>query len=92
MSNVNTSNGKNVVPTIIGVADSPHYLVGAVDSVNNFIGLNQADQIDVFSSIVEAKNYLRGHNIYSAALEFQSAYDEMCGSSPAGRCSQMISF
>jgi len=42
-------------------------------------------------SLVEAKNYLRENNIFSAALEFQSAYDEMCGSSSSvGRCSQMI--
>ena len=77
------------IPTIISVAEATHYLVGAVDSLNNFVGLNHSS--DVAVSLVEAKNYLRENNIFSAALEFQSAYDEMCGSSSSvGRCSQMI--
>jgi hypothetical protein len=86
------TNGKQQnIPTIIGVADSTHYLVGSVDSLNNFIGLNQYIDVVVMGSLVEAKNYLRENNIFSAALEFQSAYDEMCGSAQSsGRCSQMI--
>jgi hypothetical protein len=82
---------QRTIPTIIGVADSTHYLVGSVDSLNNFIGLNKSTEVAVMGSLVEAKNYLRENNIFSAALEFQSAYDEMCGSTrSSGRCSQMI--
>jgi hypothetical protein len=86
------TNHSQAIPTIIGVADSTHYLVGAVDSNNNFMGLNQSSEVAVMSSLVEAKNHLRNNNIFSAALEFQSAYDEMCGTSCSGRCSQMIKF
>jgi hypothetical protein len=88
------NNGKQqAIPTIICVAESTHYLVGAVDSLNNFIGLNQSSDVAVMSSLVEAKNHLRDNSIFSAALEFQSAYDEMCGSSnSSGRFSQMIKF
>jgi hypothetical protein len=81
---------KDLIPTIIGTADSSYYLVGAVDSSNDFIGLKRAGEIDVFASLVEAKKYLRSNNISSVALEFQSAYDEMCGSSTTGRSIQMI--
>ena len=86
------TNGKQkAIPTIISVAEATHYLVGSVDSLNNFVGLNHSSDVVVKGSLVEAKNHLRENNIFSAALEFQSAYDEMCGSSSSvGRCSQMI--
>jgi predicted negative regulator of RcsB-dependent stress response len=87
-----TSGKLQTIPTIIGVADSTHYLVGSVDSLNNFFGLNPATDVAVMGSLVEAKNYLRENNIFSAALEFQTAYDEMCGSQNSGRCSQIIKF
>lgn len=84
---------QQAIPTIICVAESTHYLVGAVDSLDNFIGLNQSSNVAVMNSLTEAKNHLRDNSIFSAALEFQSAYDEMCGSSNSGgRCSQMIKF
>jgi hypothetical protein len=68
MMNTLTNSNQATIPTIIGVAESTHYLVGAVDS-------------------------LRDNNIFNAALEYQTAYDEMCGtSSSSGRCSQMIKF
>ncbi|MFT6732744.1 MAG: hypothetical protein ACJAS9_000926 [Polaribacter sp.] len=85
-----TINEKDLIPTIIGIADLSYYLVGAVDSSNHFIGLKRVGEIDVFASLVQAKKYLRSNNISSAALEFQSAYDEMCGSSATDRSIQMI--
>ncbi|WP_259367701.1 MULTISPECIES: DUF6482 family protein [unclassified Colwellia] len=93
MMNTLTNSNQANIPTIIGVAESTHYLVGAVDSLNNFIGLTQSRDVAVMGSLVEAKNYLRDNNIFNAALEYQTAYDEMCGtSSSSGRCSQMIKF
>jgi hypothetical protein len=97
MNGINMETLTNVkqqaTPTIISVAESTHYLVGSVDSLNNFVGLNNSSDVALMGSLVEAKNHLRENNIFSAALEFQSAYDEMCGSSSSsGRCSQMIRF
>ena len=92
MSNEVTNTHSSAIPTIIGVADSTHYLVGRIDSGNNFVGLESSADNEVFSSITEAKNYLRTHNIFCAVLEFQSAYDEMCGASAQNRCTQMITF
>lgn len=74
---------------IIAVADSNHYLVGVVDSNNDFIGLGQGPA-EVVDSIVAAKAYLRGNNIFSALLEMDSAYDEMCGQSVSARYRQRI--
>jgi hypothetical protein len=79
-----------MTPTIIGVADSIHYLVGAVDSLNNFVGLNQPLDIITTKSLVEAKELLRAQHFTSAVLEFQTAYDEMCGTSTAGPYRQII--
>jgi hypothetical protein len=92
MGNIASNTNKTTIPTIIGIADSTHYLVGRVDSGNNFTGLESTQQNEVFSSITEAKNYLRAQNIFCAVLEFQTAYDEMCGSSVPNRCTQMITF
>ena len=92
MSNIATKNNSSTIPTIIGVADSTHYLVGRVDKSNNFVGLESPEKNEVFSSITEAKNYLRAQNIFCAILEFQTAYDEMCGSNAPNRCTQTITF
>jgi hypothetical protein len=83
-------NDKDLIPTIIGVADSRYYLVGAVGLSNDFIGLERDGEINAFTSLVEAKQYLRSHNISCAALDFKSAYDEMCGLSTPARYIQMI--
>lgn len=85
-----TSNQKYVEPMIISIADSCHYLVGALDSENNFIGLHKPEQIITLHSLGAAKQYLRSNNISSATLEFQSPYDEMCGASMSGQCRQII--
>lgn len=78
-------------PTILAIADSRHYLVGAVDADDNFIGLEQG-AAEVVDSLVAAKAYLRRNNVSSALLEIQSAYDEMCGQSSSGRYREQISF
>ncbi|TWX69968.1 DUF6482 family protein [Colwellia sp. C1TZA3] len=76
-------------PMIIAVAGSNHYLVGVIDSSDNFVGLRQSSAA-VVNSIVEAKAYLRGNNIFSALLEMDSAFDEMCGQSKSSRYRQRI--
>ncbi|MEW6991852.1 DUF6482 family protein [Colwelliaceae bacterium 6441] len=69
-----------LMPKIIRVSDSVHYLVGATDLDNNFVGLDNTPEIVMLNSLVQAKDYLRKNNIFSATLEYQTAYDEMCGS------------
>jgi hypothetical protein len=92
MSNTLTEANSELTPTIICVAESTHYLVGTLDSSHNLIGLNTPDKITVTSSLIEAKNFLRSHNIFGATLEFQTAYDEMCGASTSEPCRQSITF
>jgi hypothetical protein len=58
MGNIASNTNKTTIPTIIGIADSTHYLVGRVDSGNNFTGLESTQQNEVFSSITEAKKLL----------------------------------
>lgn len=79
-----------IEPAIISVADSVNYLVGALDSDNNFISLHEYEDIVVLGSLGAAKQYLRNNNIASATLEFQTAYDEMCGTSMSGHYRQII--
>ncbi len=79
-----------VQPMVKAIADSKHYLVGVVDSNDNFIGLGQSSA-EVVGSLVAAKAYLRAHHISSALLEFESAYDEMCGQPPSASYRQRIS-
>lgn len=78
-------------PTIIAVAESRHYLVGVMDANDNFTGLGQSSA-EVVGSLVAAKAFLRDNNIFSAQLELQTAYDEMCGLSSSGRYRERISF
>jgi hypothetical protein len=92
MTNTFINNEQNLTPTIICVAESTHYLVGKVDSLNNLMSLNAEKEVAVTSSLTEAKNYLRKQNIFTASLEFQSAYDEMCGLDAAQPCRQTITF
>ena len=92
MNNTLTDANSELTPTIICVAESTHYLVGTLDASHNLIGLDTPDKITVTSSLTEAKNFLRRHNIFGATLEFQTAYDEMCGASPSEPCRQSITF
>ena len=82
------SNGN--VPAIIGTADATHYLVGAMDNKDNFVGLITADDIITVRSLPEAKQLLRDLNVRVATLEYQSAYDEMCGQGFNSVCRQYI--
>lgn len=66
-------------PTIIGVADATHYLVGATDIDNNFNALPELGGIVTFRSLSAAKALLRENNVRIAQLTLHTAYDEMCG-------------
>tara|TARA_R110000737_G_scaffold157758_2_gene186164 strand:- start:1394 stop:1660 length:267 start_codon:yes stop_codon:yes gene_type:complete len=78
-------------PTILAIAESRHYLVGVMDANDNFSGLGQSSA-HVVGSLVAAKAFLRDNNIFSAQLELQTAYDEMCGLAQSGRYRERISF
>ena len=91
MKNIFTNSVQKIQPTIIAMADATHYLVGAIDQANNFVGLQGDGQAIKMNSLQQAKQYLRDNNIEMTTIEYQSAYDEMCGSSMSfGRCSQTI--
>ncbi|WP_144212486.1 DUF6482 family protein [Shewanella donghaensis] len=77
-------------PTIIGVADSTHYLVGLVDADNNFSGLSDGNASIVVNSLAEAKAILRSHYYSTANVVYQTAYDEMCGMSSSGQYHETI--
>jgi len=66
-------------PTIIGVADTNHYLVGGTDLKDNFEALPQLGNVAVCQSLCAAKALLRENNMFSAQLTLQTPYDEMCG-------------
>ena len=87
MENVNQSGN---IATIIGVADATHYLVGLTDAGNNFVGLTGQGAGECVHSIVEAKALLKSHDYSVANLEYQTAYDEMCGLDNAGKYQQVI--
>ncbi|WP_232775045.1 MULTISPECIES: DUF6482 family protein [unclassified Shewanella] len=78
------------LPKIIGVADSTHYLVGASDANNNFIELTEESCVVCVSSLAQAKQLLRNHHYRVAQLEYQTAYDEMCGLSSSGNYHETI--
>jgi len=78
------------IPKIIGVADSTHYLVGAVDANKNFIELTEEEEILVVNSLAQAKQLLRNHRYQQTQLEYQTAYDEMCGLDNSGHYQEMI--
>lgn len=59
---------------IIGIAESIHYLVGAVDSNKNFIELTEKEE----SLVVQAKQLLRNHRYQLTQLKYQTAYNEIC--------------
>ncbi len=66
-------------PTIIGVADTTHYLVGVTDVDDNFTALPTFDDVVVCHSLSSAKQLLRENNMFEAQLSLQTPYDEMCG-------------
>ncbi|MFT5789539.1 MAG: hypothetical protein ACI8SJ_001655 [Shewanella sp.] len=77
-------------PKIIGVADSTHYLVGATDADNNFTELTEESGVVCVHSLAQAKQLLRTHHYQVAQLEYQTAYDEMCGLSSCGNYHETI--
>ena len=92
MKNISHSQDKiNSLPIILGVAESTHYLVGRYNRANLFTALPPSSSVALFNSLSEAKNYLRRNNITSAAIEFQSAYDEMCGNQSTGSYRELVS-
>lgn len=86
------ANNTQLTPAIIGVADSTHYLVGMTDANNNFFAMDNSNDITVVSSLSQAKQVLVEHNIFSATLEYQTPYDEMCGSAVCEPSRQFIRF
>ena len=79
-------------PTIIGIADSTHYLVGVTDIKDNFTALPSLQDVATCMSLSEAKNLLKSHSIDTAQLTLHSAYDEMCGLPASGISNQTIHF
>jgi len=69
----------NIKPTIIGVADATHYLVGVTDTNDNFTALPTFGDVAVCDSLSSAKQLLRDNDIFHAQLTLQTPYDEMCG-------------
>lgn len=75
---------------IIGIAESIHYLVGAVDSNKNFIELTEKEESLVVKSLVQAKQLLRNHRYQLTQLKYQTAYNEICGLKSSGHYHQML--
>lgn len=61
--------------TILSTLDGSHYLVGMTDEQGNFGAMPELNTIQVCLSLSSAKDILRKHNISSAQLILQSAYD-----------------
>ena len=79
------------LPTILGISDGNHYLVGVTDEEGNFGAMPELGTIKVCPSLSDAKDVLRKHNVSSAQLSLESAYDEMCGIFDSNVGSQMVS-
>jgi hypothetical protein len=79
-------------PTIIGIADSTHYLVGVTDSKDNFTALPSLQDVAICISLSEAKNLLKSHSVHTAQLTLQTAYDEMCGLPASATAHETIHF
>jgi hypothetical protein len=75
---------------IIGIADSRHYLVGAIGSNDSFVGLSMLGEVVVCQSLHEAKTILRDCKVTRVQLTLHSAYDEMCGMPASPTVSQTI--
>ena len=90
MNNTYTTNATSSIPTIVSVADSTHYLVGTYDDASNFVAINSTSSIDSFTSLFQAKQFLRNHHVESAHIEYHTAYDEMCGTQTCGLCKETV--
>ncbi len=85
-------NVNDLTPTILCVAESTHYLVGLMDKSSRLWGVNQSSSHAVVNSLTQAKKLLASQSITSAVVEYQSAYDEFCGSEGGYSHRQTISF
>lgn len=72
-------NTNNLKATIIGVADTTHYLVGVTDVDDNFTALPELSDVVVCHSLSSEKQLLRDNNMFEVQLTLQTPYDEMCG-------------
>lgn len=90
MKYTDTTNTTSSIPTIVSVADSTHYLVGTYDDASNFVAINSTSSIDSFTSLFQAKQFLRHHHVESAHIEYHTAYDEMCGTQTSGLCKETV--
>ncbi len=79
-------------PTIIGVAEATHYLVGATDAQDNFKALPALKEVAICGSLSQAKQLLRNNHVATATLTLQTAYDEMCGLPTSSATNQTIHF
>ncbi|MDO6719250.1 DUF6482 family protein [Psychrosphaera sp. 1_MG-2023] len=77
-------------PTILCIAESSHYLVGVIDSAHNLLPLDPQGKVISCSSLVEAKMLLRNKGILVADIEYQTAYDEMCGNAERAPCLHVV--
>jgi hypothetical protein len=77
-------------PTILGLADSTHYLVGIMDEQENFTSLSDHGDVVAFRTLYKAKEYLRELEYQEANVHFDTAYDEMCGLSESQPSIQRI--
>lgn len=68
-----------LTPTILGIAESTHYLVGATDENQGFVAHPRLKKVAVCKSLVEAKQILKNNNIENVEITWQTPYDEMCG-------------
>ncbi len=89
--NMKTDNKGNFQPTIISTADSYHYIVLTCKVSDQQLGLREVTKSTLFLSLSEAKSYLRGLRFSKAILEYQSAYDEMCGLPCGSKVTEEIS-
>lgn len=77
-------------PTILGVAESTHYLVGTTDQSGDLVALSQLDEVAICRSLEAAKLLLKDYNVQQAQLVLETAYDEMCGLPSSGSTIQTI--
>lgn len=79
-------------PTIIGISEGIHYLVGATDENQDFCALPSLLEVEVCGSLSDAKQFLRVHDVTEAKLLLQTPYDEMCGLPASPPTAQTIHF
>lgn len=91
MYSLNQPQYDNVIkPTILCIAESSHYLVGVIDPAHNLLPLEPEGKVISCSSLAAAKRLLRNKGILVADIEYQTAYDEMCGNAPRTACLQVV--